>query len=177
MIFDRDAAMESLAAAVSAPGGDLRIRLTLDESGEFQCTAAALAKSSRLWTYAISPLRVRSDDAIARHKTNWREHLDREHARLSRETGCDEVVFLNERGEVAEGSRSNVFLRRDGMLLTPPLSAGVLDGCLRRELVEQGLCREATLTLEDLKKGEVCFGNSLRGLMEAAPVTVAFETA
>jgi para-aminobenzoate synthetase/4-amino-4-deoxychorismate lyase len=176
MLFDRDAAMACLSGA-AAPSGDLRVRLTLNENGEFQCTATPFAKSRRPWAYAISSLRVRSGDVIARHKTNWREHLEDEHARLLHETGCDEVIFLNERDEVAEGSRSNVFLRREGTLLTPPLSAGVLDGCLRRELLEQGLCREVTLTLEDLKKSEVCFGNSLRGLMEAAPVTVALETA
>ena len=46
----------------------------------------------------------------------------------SRCADCDETIFLNERGEVAEGSRSNIFVRRGGILLTPPLSAGILDG-------------------------------------------------
>ena len=96
---------------------------------------------------------MQSGDALARHKTNWRELLDGEYARLSRETGCDEVIFLNERGEVAEGSRSNVFVRRGGVLLTPPLSAGILDGCLRRELLDQGKCREAVLGPDDLQEG------------------------
>ena len=37
-------------------------------------------------------------------------------------------MFCNERGELTEGARSNIFVERDGVLLTPPLSAGVLDG-------------------------------------------------
>ena len=90
------------------------------------------------------------------------------------ELACDEVLFLNERGEITEGSRTNVFARIDGKLLTPPLSAGVLDGCLRRALIEEGRCVEATLMPEDLEGAEKVFlGNSLRGLIPARPVESA----
>lgn len=163
--FDRD--------SLALPGGgaeDLRVRITLNEEGVFACTTAPLGKSPSRWTYAISPKRVQSGDPLARHKTNWRELWDGEAQRLALETSCDEVIFLNERGEVAEGSRSTVFAKRGGTFLTPPLSAGVLDGVLRRELIESGKCREATLSLDDLCKGDVYFGNSLRGLIEAVPV-------
>ncbi len=86
------------------------------------------------------------------------------------------MIFLNERGEIAEGSRSTVFVRHGDMLLTPPLSAGILDGVLRRELIESGKCSEETLMPDDLHRGEVYFGNSLRGLIEAVPIA-AFEVA
>ncbi len=170
--FDRGKAERCLRDAAAASERELRLRLVLDEDGEFHGSAAPLAKSPAAWTYAVSPLRVQSGDLLARHKIDWRELYDGEQARLARETGCDEVVFLNERGEVAEGSRSTVFLRRGGVLLTPPLSAGILDGCLRRELLDKGLCREAILTPDDLSTGEVLLGNSLRGLIEAVPVAV-----
>jgi para-aminobenzoate synthetase/4-amino-4-deoxychorismate lyase len=52
------------------------------------------------------------------------------------------------------------------MLLTPPLSAGILGGVLRRELIEEGKGRETILMPGDLKDGELFFGNSLRGLIE-----------
>jgi para-aminobenzoate synthetase/4-amino-4-deoxychorismate lyase len=136
----------------------LRVRLTLDESGAFHVTTAPLGPAQTRWTYTISPNRVRSDDMLARHKTNWREHL----APLA---GIDETIFLNQRGEIAEGSRSTVFVRRGGELLTPPLSAGILDGVLRREMLEQSACREAVLMPSDLEDGGVLFGNSLRGLI------------
>ena len=151
---------------------DLRVRMTLNEEGAFACTTAPLGKSPSRWRYAISPKRVQSGDLLARHKTNWREFWEGEAQRLARETGCDEVIFLNERGEVAEGSRSTVFVKRGDTLLTPPLSAGILDGVLRLELIAQGKCREATLTPDDLRKGDVYFGNSLRGLIEAMPADV-----
>jgi para-aminobenzoate synthetase/4-amino-4-deoxychorismate lyase len=173
--FNRDAAEDCLAAATSAASAALRVRLVLKESGGFECTTAPLGASRPAWTYAIAPLRVRSTDVLARHKTNWRQHLDDELSRLSAECGCDEAIFLNERGEVVEGSRSNIFLRRDGALLTPPLSAGPLAGCLRRELLDRGKCREATLVAEDLKTGEVLLGNSLRGLISALAIETACE--
>ena len=149
--------------------GDLRIRLTLDESRKIACTCAPLGQAKPGWTYAISPRRVSSGDVLARHKTSWRDLYDGEHARLSKELGCDEVLFLNERGELAEGSRTNLFVERSGTLLTPPLSAGCLDGILRRELLEGGRCCEAALTPEDLRGGRVWLGNSLRGLIRAVP--------
>ena len=149
---------------------DLRIRLTLDESGAFACTSAPLGETKPVWTYAISPHRARSTDALSRHKTNWRELYDGEHARLA--PVCDEVLFLNERGEVVEGSRTNVFVVRDGKLATPPLASGCLDGVLRRALIEEGRCVEAVLMPGDLQSAEVYLGNSLRGLVRAQPGSI-----
>jgi para-aminobenzoate synthetase/4-amino-4-deoxychorismate lyase len=112
---------------------------------------------------------VDSSDLLLRHKTSWREFYDDEQARLAKLTGCDEAIFLNERGELTEGSRTNIFIRRGGKLLTPPLSAGLLDGVLRRELIEQGQCVESTLRPKDLV-GDLFLGNSLRGLIAATHV-------
>jgi para-aminobenzoate synthetase/4-amino-4-deoxychorismate lyase len=164
--FDAFEARRSLNTAVTDVSAPQCVRLHLDEDGRFTTTAAPLGTPPAEWRYAISPERVTSGDPLLRHKTDWRELYEREFARLSAETGCDEVLFLNERGEVAEGSRSNVFVRRDGTFVTPPLSAGVLDGCLRREMVEKGECVEETLMPDDLV-GEVFLGNSLRGLIPA----------
>jgi len=79
------------------------------------------------------------------------------------------VIFQNQQGEITEGARSNIFVARDGMLLTPPLEAGILDGRLRAELIAKGQARETVLMPQDLK-GEVYFGNSLRGLIPARPI-------
>jgi len=162
MAFDAAAARTTLDQAIAGHTGPLRLRLTLDEQGMHHATAHDLPANPAFWTYAISPELTDSSDPFLRHKTNWRELYEREVKRL----GTDEVVFLNERGEITEGARSNIFVRRGDTLLTPPLSAGVLDGRLRAELISQGKAREATLTPDDLD-GEVYFGNSLRGLIPA----------
>ena len=67
---------------------------------------------------------------------------------------------------MAEGARSNVFVRRGDVLLTPPLAAGALPGILRAELIADGKAREAVLMPDDLA-GEVWLGNALRGLIRA----------
>jgi para-aminobenzoate synthetase/4-amino-4-deoxychorismate lyase len=166
--FDRDAAKGVLENSAGRSVEDLRMRLTLDEAGFFNCTHARLATQSTTLTYKISSTPVRSMDQLFRHKTNWREFYD---AEIARYPDCDEVLFVNERGAVTEGSRTNVFVRKKGRLLTPPIEEGVLDGCLRRELIEAGKCFEATIYPRDLEgAGTVLLGNSLRGLIESVPL-------
>jgi para-aminobenzoate synthetase/4-amino-4-deoxychorismate lyase len=160
LVFDEAAARAALRDAVVGRAGISRVRLTLDEAGMYRATAHDLAPSPAHWTYALSATHTDSSDLLLRHKTSWRELYDGEAKRL----GTDEAIFCNERGELTEGARSNIFIRRGEILLTPPLTAGVLDGRLRAELIGQGRSREAVLTPEDLD-GEVWFGNSLRGLI------------
>lgn len=163
--YDSCAARIALQEAVTGRTGPLRVRLTLNEQGRHDATAHELGGDPPYWTYAVSSQHTDSRDRLLRHKTNWRALYENEVKRLR----TDEVIFCNERGELTEGARSNIFLRRGDELLTPPLSAGVLDGRLRAELIAQGKVREATLTPADLT-GEIYFGNSLRGLIPAKPV-------
>jgi para-aminobenzoate synthetase/4-amino-4-deoxychorismate lyase len=164
MAFDAGKAREALDRAVRERHGALRVRLTLDEAGRHEATAATLEANPSLWTYVIADTRVISTDLLQQHKTNWRALYDSE-AGLA-----DEVLFCNERGELAEGARSNIFVERAGMLLTPPLSAGALDGRLRAELVATGKAREAVLMPADLTNANVYCGNSLRGLIRVVPL-------
>ena len=165
LLYDSCTARIALQQAITGRTGPLRVRLTLDEQGTHHATAHELNGNPQHWTYAVSPHPADSRDALLRHKTNWRELYESEVQRL----GTDEVIFCNQRGELTEGARSNIFIRRGDILLTPPLSAGVLDGRLRAELIEQGKAQEAVLTPADLD-GEVWFGNSLRGLIPAKRV-------
>ena len=69
--------------------------------------------------------------------------------------GAYEAILLNHRGELAECSQSNLFVVRDGVVLTPPLDAGLLEGVTRNLLVEVGAdigipVREAVLREADL---------------------------
>jgi para-aminobenzoate synthetase / 4-amino-4-deoxychorismate lyase len=158
--FNASLAQEALAEAVEGREGLLRVRLTLDEDGCHRATAAEFHDDQTCWVYAVAPNRVQSRDPFLCHKTNWREVLQE---RLMRPP-LSELVLVNERGELTEGTRSNIFVKRGSVLLTPPLTSGLLPGCLRAELLESGFCQEEVLTEADLD-GEVYFGNSLRGLV------------
>ena len=164
LAFDTGKARAALAGAVTGRDGPQRVRLTLDEAGRHEASAAPLEANPSCWTYEIAAARIHSADLLQRHKTSWRSLYDR-HSGMA-----DEVLFCNERGELAEGARSNIFIEHDGVLLTPPLCAGALDGRLRAELIASGRAREATLMPGDLRNAMVYCGNSLRGLIRAIPL-------
>jgi len=165
LAFDRRAALGVLEKAVAGKTGPLRVRLILNETGQHEAAAYDLPCNPPHWTYAISPQRTDSRDLFLRHKTNWRELYESEVKRL----GTDDVIFINERGEITEGARSNIFVARGDTVLTPPSKSGLLEGCFRAEMLARGLAHEAVLTPRDLE-GEVYFGNSLRGLILAKPL-------
>jgi len=117
---------------------------------------------------SISSSRVDSADLFLFHKTTRRELYDREWQEYADRLGTDEVIYLNERGELAEGSRITIFIERGGKLLTPHLGAGLLPGTLRAQLLAEGKAEEAVLTLADLQSAAAIFlGNSVRGLVAA----------
>jgi para-aminobenzoate synthetase/4-amino-4-deoxychorismate lyase len=174
--FDEASAWKMLRESVRTSIAPKRVRLELLESGAFICESSSLPPDhvKQAWTYAISDYRVQSNDMLLRHKTSWRELFDGEYAALRERFGCDEAIFLNERGEVTEGSRSNVFLKFGDRLITPALSCGLLDGCLRRTLLDDptAKCEEGLVHLADLDRADAVYlGNSLRGLMPAVPVS------
>jgi para-aminobenzoate synthetase/4-amino-4-deoxychorismate lyase len=142
-----------------------RIRLLLHADGETTMTHTALADESRPWRVRLSRHRISSKNFLRRHKTTRRQLYDAEYAR-AREDGFDEVLFLNERDELAEGSITTLFAKVEGRLVTPPLAAGVLPGVLRRHVLETDPdAVEGTLVLDDLRSAEAIFlGNSVRGL-------------
>jgi len=87
--------------------------------------------------------------------------------------GALEPILLNDMDEVAEGATANVFIVKEGAVLTPPLTAGILPGVTRQLLLEIGrglgvAMREETLRVPDLMAADEAFITST--LKEAAPV-------
>ena len=157
--FDRHAARNELQAATFRLREPKRVRLVLASSGAVAIEVAAMpAMPETPVAVTIAPLPVAPDDFRLRHKTSDRAFYDR--ARQGFET------LFEVDGQLTEGSFTNLFVERGGVLLTPPLSAGLLPGILRAELIESGRAVEATLTRADLKHG-FFVGNALRGLVPA----------
>lgn len=52
------------------------------------------------------------------------------------QNGCDEAIFLDERGFVSEGSAENLFIVRNGKLITPSIASSILEGITRRTVIE-----------------------------------------
>ncbi len=143
----------------------LRVRLTLALDGRAEAAATPLAAGPAVWRLGIAPDRLDPDDPWLRVKTTERARYDA--ARAALPPGVDELLFLNRRGEVCEGTIVNVFLRVGDALLTPPVACGLLPGVLREGLLRRGDAREAVLRVADLERGELFVGNALRGLRPA----------
>ena len=148
----------------------LRVRLTLARDGEANATTAPFAPLApdAVWTLRIAETRLDAGDPLLRHKTTRRAAYEAARAEFSRDE-ADEVVLLNERGEVCEGTITNVFADfGDGRLLTPALACGLLPGVLRGEMLDEGQAKEAVLMPDDLRRARAIYvGNSLRGLIRA----------
>lgn len=83
---------------------------------------------------------------------------------MARHPDADDVVLVNERGEVTETCAANLAVRIDGRWWTPPISAGCLPGIERGRLVAGGQLTERALTPADLVHADdLALVNSLRG--------------
>lgn len=143
-----------------------RMRMTLDREGALELQNAPLAPSKPLFFVQLHETRLDPADPWLVVKTTERSLYDQ--ARAALPEGLDELLFLNTRGEICEGTITNVFLERDGELLTPALFSGLLPGVLREEMLAKGRVKEAVLTEADLRAAErLWVGNSLRGLIPA----------
>lgn len=148
-------------------GDCYRVGLLLDAAGKVTVSSRKLTPDTSTGIIRLSAERTSSRDVFLRHKTTRRELYERQYAEV-RADGFDETIFLNERGEVTEGTISNVFLRMEGKLLTPPLSSGVLPGIFRRHLLEtDATAEERVLTIHDLESADAMFlCNSVRGIRQ-----------
>ncbi|MCP3731650.1 aminodeoxychorismate synthase component I [Sphingomonas sp. MG17] len=164
--FDRHAARNELQAATFRLRGPARVRLLLSAKSNIAIGTAPLPPAPKApVTVAIRPLIVAPRDFRLTHKTSDRRIY-------ARNEGTFETIYTDPDGHLTEGSFSSIFVERDGILLTPPLSRGLLPGVLRAELLDTGRAAEADLTPADLASG-FFIGNALRGLISA--VTVAEE--
>ncbi|WP_176473490.1 aminodeoxychorismate synthase component I [Sphingopyxis sp. GW247-27LB] len=161
--FDRHGARNSLQSATFRLRSAARVRMRLAPSGALAVEVTPLPRLAELpVAVAVQSVPLANGDFRLVHKTSLRAPYDEARAA----SGAAEVVFVDEPGFVTEGSWSNIFVEREGVLLTPPLSLGLLPGVLRAELIDKGRAVESHLRVTDLADG-FFIGNSLRGLVPA----------
>lgn len=128
-------------------------------------TRDAIEKGFRL-DYS-SVLRNETSPLVCHKSMNYGDNILEK--RACRDRGIDEVIFLNSKGQIAEGSTTNLFFVKGTRILTPDSACGLLSGVMRRFVMENFTVEESCLIPEDLKGIDECFvTNSLMGIM---PVT------
>jgi para-aminobenzoate synthetase/4-amino-4-deoxychorismate lyase len=163
--FDAARARAALDEAVAGLDGAWRVRLLSSEEGDFRAVAAPLAVIETPLRVGVAAQPVDSGDVFLFHKTTQRGVYERA---LKEHPKCDEVLLFNERGEITEGCWGNVVVTLEGRNYTPPVFCGLLAGCARGVLLEQGEIEERVILREDLARASrVRMVNSVRGWMEA----------
>lgn len=161
--FDSIAVARALLTA-GATGETRKLRLRLWRDGRYDVTGSPLTREA--WTtVAVYPEPIEEAGTWrCICKTTARDHYDRAIA-WAAGVGVDEPILINARGDVMEGARTNVFVRRGDALLTPPLAAGGLGGVMRQRLIDDG-ATETPLAPEDLSGADaILIVNSVRGEM------------
>ncbi|WP_116237335.1 aminodeoxychorismate synthase component I [Parasphingopyxis lamellibrachiae] len=161
--FDRHTARNELQAATFRVKALSKVRVLLSRHGRFAIEVRPLPE------YAAEPVVVaiasRNADPLdfrLSHKTTARSVYDE--AMVGR--GTFETLLEDGEGFLTEGCFTSLFVEREGRLLTPPLSRGLLPGILREALIEDGRAVEQDLVRDDLAGGFL-IGNAVRGLLKA----------
>jgi len=172
------AAVKNTIVAFGAPAGYLRLvvtrgvgKLGIDPTSCMQpnvfIIADELSMTSERMLYEGARVIVATTRRIAPDALDPRikslNYLNHVLARMeATHAGADEAILLNAQGHVAEGTADNVFVVRDGTLLTPPVTDGALEGITRAVILElaaeNGIpWAERSLGTYDLYMAEECF--------------------
>jgi para-aminobenzoate synthetase/4-amino-4-deoxychorismate lyase len=169
--FDPAAARAMIVDSCLAlePGKLHRVRLAVDHHGQLKVVTGELAPLREPVLLVLAEGATRSDDLFLRHKTSIRSRYDAAW-RAAEAQGAFDALFFNERGELTEGGRSNVFVRLGEHWYTPPLSCGLLPGVIRGVMLDAPAWSafERVITREMLEQADdivVC--NALRGPLRA----------
>jgi para-aminobenzoate synthetase/4-amino-4-deoxychorismate lyase len=141
-----------------------KIKLSLTKWGKIKVDLSDIPKSAKNISVIISQSKIDSTDKFRYFKTTNRKLYDDEYA-LYNSKGFYEVLYLNEKDEIAEGSRTNIFLRKDNTWFTPNLESGALPGIYRKYFIgNNSEVSEKIIKVDDLLSAdEVLLTNALRG--------------
>ena len=144
--------------------GKYKVRLNLNKWGTVNIEFSSITSPPDVVKIIISDQSVNSENKFQYFKTTSRELYDSELTKYKQE-GYFEVIFFNEKEELAEGSFTNIFIKKNDVWLTPPLTSGILPGIYRDHFIftQEGV-KEIVITLNDLLNAdEVMLVNSVRG--------------
>jgi len=153
-----------------------KIRLALKKSGEIKIELLDFPEFLENVSVFISQNKINSTDKFRHYKTTNRKLYDDEYGQF-RSKGFYEILYLNETDEIAEGSRTNIFLRKKNVWSTPSLESGALPGVYRKYFVQNHPnVFEKNIRVEDLiKADELILTNALQGEVRVSKLFITPE--
>ena len=153
-----------------------KIKLLLNKWGEIKIEISDLLESVDKVSVIISQNKISSIDRFRHFKTTNRKLYEKEYESY-KSKGLYEVLYLNEKNELVEGSRSNIFLKKDTQWFTPALNSGALPGIYRKYFIENNInTSEKNIRMEDLLNADgLLLTNALRGEIKVNKVFINNE--
>ncbi len=147
-----------------------KIRILLDRDGKIDISYEDVYSVPEVIKITISNQHTDSNNIFLYHKTTNRDLYGKE-LKNARENGFFDIIFLNEKDEITEGAITNIYIKKDGLFYTPPISSGLLNGIIRQIKVKELNIKEKILRLEDLKEAdEVYISNSIIGFKKVRKI-------
>ena len=145
------------------PEKDGIVRIVLSKDGRTDITYKKLGENLTN-KIRFSDITTDSKNMFLYYKTDFRPYYERSMSFIKNGEIYDEI-FMNEKGEVTEGARSNIVIEKEGVLYTPPISVGILNGVYRQSILDK--VEERVLYKEDILNADKIFCvNSVRGMVE-----------
>lgn len=148
--------------------GKYRMRLLLNKWGKLKLEFSILPQLQEIVKVIISEEYINSESTFQYFKTTNRELYNSEYRKNNAE-GFFDVIFFNEKKELAEGAITNIFIRKEDVWFTPPVTSGILAGIYRSHFINTNdNVKETIITINDLLTAdEVKLVNSVRGEIKA----------
>jgi para-aminobenzoate synthetase/4-amino-4-deoxychorismate lyase len=142
--------------------GRYKLRMTLNKLGKTNCDLSILDPDPDEINVMISENTISTKSVMQYFKTTNRDLYNGEFKRYSAE-GFFDVLFFNEKKELAEGSFTNIIIKKDNEWLTPSVSCGILPGIFRSYLIQNNKVKESIISHDDLLQAdEIKLVNSVR---------------
>jgi para-aminobenzoate synthetase / 4-amino-4-deoxychorismate lyase len=142
-----------------------KVRLLVSGDGSFVIENSPIAETISTRRIALAEEQTDPTDRFYYHKTTRRVLYERYFSRAQLQH-YEDFIFQNERGEITEGSISNIFIQQGNKLYTPPVECGLLPGVYRRHVLEtHPAASEKILYVDDLRTADAIFiCNAIRGM-------------
>lgn len=160
--YPLDVAAIRLAVADVHGSEPTRLRLLVDRAGRLTIERRPIGSASdRPYVVRLDSEPVDTTDPFLFHKTTMRSTYD---DRRVRNPDVDDVILVNDLGEITESTIANVLVLIDGQWVTPPIESGCLAGVGRQLLLDSGAVLERTVTIDEFMLAKsVELVNSVRG--------------